>query len=200
MFLEPKSITTPIGESLPISLGVALPLETNATKIRAATIEVAAQLIVQSLETAGLQSDEQPLDAVLYSLLLLWKGVEDHFTPLPPAFMQPKKKDVAEERPIVGEYPDRNAYQWVHTIAEAYHWSRAEILALHPVEAARFVQEIYIEQQQRREFEYSLSEVAYDGKGKFKSLPKPAWMEPTQDRPIPKLRTIYESPSPESGS
>lgn len=85
------------------------------------------------------------------------------------------------------DYKGRDLHVWIHTIASTYAWSREEILGLVPEEAVIYIQEIMLDDQFRREWEYSLS-----GQGmvynkttrtsRFRPLPRPRWMvkrEPT---------------------
>jgi len=70
---------------------------------------------------------------------------------------------------------------WVHKIAAAYGWSRTEILDLSPEEAVIYLQEILIQDQLGREWEYGLSGVGrhYNPKTKksrFVPLSRPSWM------------------------
>jgi hypothetical protein len=78
------------------------------------------------------------------------------------------------------DYDERVIVLWIHMIASAYHWALNEIRNLWPDEAAQFVQEILIDDQLTREWEYSLSQVAYKydkkGKGELVPLGRPAWM------------------------
>jgi hypothetical protein len=92
------------------------------------------------------------------------------------------------------EYPNRWVLSWINLVASAYHWSRAEIFELDVDEFYGYVQEILVDQQLAREFQYSLSEMAfpYDEAAKariFKPLKRPVWMqmssEPKKQR-IPK--------------
>lgn len=84
------------------------------------------------------------------------------------------------KRPVPWDYPGRNMVWWVHLIARAYSWSYSDILQLWPEEAAKFVQEILVDDQLDREFFHSLSEVAYavnkGGKARYVPLRRPMWM------------------------
>jgi hypothetical protein len=86
-----------------------------------------------------------------------------------------------KDRTVPWDYPERDEILWIHTLATAYHWSKADIEALWPEEAVAYLQEIRAEEQYSREFAYSLSEVAYPydkatKKSRYKPLDRPAWM------------------------
>jgi len=78
------------------------------------------------------------------------------------------------------DHPDRPFLMWIHLLATYYGWSLTEIESLWPEDAAMYVQEILVDEQLRREWEHSLSPVAYPadkkGKTKFTPLPRPVWM------------------------
>lgn len=84
-------------------------------------------------------------------------------------------------RSVPWDNPLRSVLIWIHLIARAYSWSKAEIENLWPEEAVGFVQEILADQQSEREFAHSLSEVAYEynkstKKSRYKPLKRPVWM------------------------
>ena len=83
--------------------------------------------------------------------------------------------------PAPWEYPERMRHYWVHVLAFAYKWSKEQIENIWPEEAFAYLQEIIAQDQQDREFEHSLSEVAYQydsgtKKSRYKPLIRPAWM------------------------
>jgi len=90
-------------------------------------------------------------------------------------------RDHRRSRPPPWDHPDRTYVLWIHLIATNYGWSREEIENLWPEEAAAFVQEILIDEQTKREWEYFLSPIAHPtdkrGKDMFKPLPRPLWMQ-----------------------
>lgn len=84
-------------------------------------------------------------------------------------------------RSVPWHYIGRSAFVWLHTIARAYNWPRAEIETLWPEEAIAFIQEIMVDEQLEREFLYSLSEVAYSydkatKKSKYLPMARPLFM------------------------
>jgi hypothetical protein len=79
------------------------------------------------------------------------------------------------------EYPNRTWYLWMNLIASAYHWGMDTIAQLDVEDAIPLIQEIFIDQQYKREWEWSLSEIAYPynsstKKSKYVPLERPSWM------------------------
>ena len=85
-------------------------------------------------------------------------------------------------KPIGWDYDERSWYVWAYSLARAFGWSLEYIAELDINDAIALIEEIYVQDQLDKEWEWSLSEVAYplspDGKTKkFNPLPRPPWME-----------------------
>ena len=80
------------------------------------------------------------------------------------------------KKPEFWDYEERWAVSWIHLVASSYHWSRAEILDLDVDEFFHYIQEILIDRQFNKEWEYGLTSIAYP-EGKFKPLERPIWMK-----------------------
>ena len=108
----------------------------------------------------------------------------------------PMLKIRIKERAIVSpwDHPDRPFLMWIHLLAQNYGWSLTEIESLWPEDAAMYVQEILVDEQLIREWQYSLSSVAYPadkkGKVKFRPLPRPSWMLRGRPRKIKILKEL----------
>ena len=94
-------------------------------------------------------------------------------------FQLPQPQDPDPEAPAI-EYSGRELAVIVHSLAEAYGWDLAQILALPREVALAQAQEILITDRRRREWEHMLSEVAWGynkttGKSEYKPLPPPSW-------------------------
>lgn len=81
------------------------------------------------------------------------------------------------------DYPERTWHLYSHLLAKTYGWTLSEISQLHVEEALAKIQEIIVDDQLDREFQYGLSEVAYHydkntKTSKFVPLPRPHWMRP----------------------
>jgi hypothetical protein len=87
------------------------------------------------------------------------------------------------------EYEGRTWYLWAHTLAHSYGWSLNYIANLDPNDAIALMQEIYLEEQFEKEWQWGLSEIAYPynpntKKSEFKELSRPSWMH--KEYKIPK--------------
>jgi hypothetical protein len=81
------------------------------------------------------------------------------------------------------DYDGRTWHVYAHLLADHYGWTLEYISRLQVVEALAKIQEILTEEQLDREFQHSLSEIAYPydantKKSKFTPLTRPSWMRP----------------------
>lgn len=94
-------------------------------------------------------------------------------------------------KPVPWDYQGRASIAWVHLFAEAYGWTKDQVLELWPEEAIGLMQEIEASDFSRREFQHVHSELAWTfdkrGKGTYKPLKKPAWMVFRQSRLLTRL-------------
>jgi len=86
------------------------------------------------------------------------------------------------------EYEGRTWYLWANIFAKNYGWTLEYIADLDVDEALGLMEEIMVEDQLRREWEWSLNEIAYPynpatKKTEFKPLPRPQWMNPPISKP-----------------
>ena len=84
------------------------------------------------------------------------------------------------------EYPGRTWYIWLHALAKEYGWSIEYIENLHLDDGIALLEEILLDGQFEREFQWSMSQNAYSydentKQSKFNALDRPEWM-----RPVPK--------------
>lgn len=97
------------------------------------------------------------------------------------AMIQSSKKEHSEKLPDAWEYEERTWYAWVHILAGSYHWVIEYIAELDVDDAFALIQEISIQAQYDREWQYGLSDVAYEYDksskvSRLKPLPRPSWM------------------------
>lgn len=83
--------------------------------------------------------------------------------------------------PISWDYEGRTWYMWSHMLASKYGWTLEYIADLYFEDAIALIQEILLEDQLQKEWEWSLTELAYQPnkvtkQSEFKSLPRPSWM------------------------
>ena len=92
------------------------------------------------------------------------------------------------------DYEERTWYLWSHVLASAYGWTLEYIADIDFNDALALIQEITIDEQLKKEWEWGLSELAYPynestKKSQFHPLPRPHWMKETVIvKPIKKVR------------
>ena len=99
---------------------------------------------------------------------------------LPMIMYSEKKSDVLEKK-YNWEYFGRTWYFFLHSLSSAYGWSIETVENLDVDDALALIQEILIDEQMDKEFQYSLSEIAYpyDDARKlnvFRPMERPLWM------------------------
>lgn len=78
------------------------------------------------------------------------------------------------------DYTGRVWYFWAHSLASRYGWTLEYVANLTPEDAIALMQEILVEDQFSKEWEWNLSDIAYSsdkhGHITHKELPRPVWM------------------------
>ena len=194
LFKGPNRVETPLGTSR-LSLGVVLQLEwidrAYLEALNQKNVLKAVEAVLSFIEAGGLDYQNSYMVEVLESLFIIHEALDQIFKNLPPA-LQPvsKKKDTP---PVPWEYPEMGYVSWIHQLAKNYHWDRETILNLDPLEAAWYIQEIKTDEVFDREWQYSLSELAYaydktSGKSRFIPLSRPEWMQPVKPVEVPIIK------------
>ncbi len=116
------------------------------------------------------------------------------------AILKPKKEN-QEEKKSTWDYPERTFYLWSHIIASQYGWTLEYIADMPFDDALALLQEAMVEDQLHKEWEWSLSEVAYGmnestKKTEFHPLPRPKWMSEEIIAPPVKKVKILKSMMP----
>lgn len=98
------------------------------------------------------------------------------------------KAHVEDKEPLPWEYPGRAWYFWLNLFSKNYDWEIEYISSLEIDDAIGLYQELEIDKQLEREWEWSMSEVSWqydpsDKKSHFKALPRPNWMLPIAPKP-----------------
>jgi hypothetical protein len=80
------------------------------------------------------------------------------------------------------EYPGRNWYYWLNTLCKVYGWSKEQVENLEIDDGIGLLQEILIDEQMQKEWEWGISEVSHGynadtKKSEFHELPRPEWMK-----------------------
>lgn len=86
------------------------------------------------------------------------------------------------------EYEGRSWYFWLNLLSEKYGWNMDYISLLDIDDAIGLYQEIEIDRQLQKEWEWGLSEIAYQydkasKSSKFHPLSRPSWMMPIAPKP-----------------
>jgi hypothetical protein len=92
------------------------------------------------------------------------------------------KSDPTKPKEIPWEYDERDWFWWVHTFAKNYSWTISVVEELDIDDALALLQEVLVEQQFEKEWQWGLSEIAYPynagtKKQEFQKLDRPVWME-----------------------
>ena len=95
-------------------------------------------------------------------------------------FLRTKIKDRKE----IWDYEGRTWYVWAHMFSEKYGWKLDYISELDVDDAIALAQEISIDEQLEREWEWMTAEIAYQAKDGFKPLERPDWMRFTKAEPV----------------
>ena len=94
--------------------------------------------------------------------------------------LEKKKKNEKKE---AWYYDGRSWYEWANLLAKKYAWTLEYISELDITDAMGLMQEIMLDEQLQKEWEWGLSEksVSYDARSKvsrFNALLRPGWMLP----------------------
>lgn len=106
----------------------------------------------------------------------------------------PKRDRRKEQKKQPWEYDGRMTYVYFDMLARNYRWSLDQISELYPEDALLLIQECLIEEQNKMEWDYTLSDKGYryDSKsGKTTGrdpFPKPSWMIETKMPSVGKIR------------
>jgi hypothetical protein len=112
---------------------------------------------------------------------LFYLGCEANLPTIP--FPMLRNFDKAESNEAPWEYINRSWYLWANTFASKYGWSLEYIAELEIDDAIGLMQEVLIDEQLDREWEWDLSEITYSydtntKQSKHAEYPRPQWMLP----------------------
>lgn len=115
------------------------------------------------------------------------------------AILKPKKEEPKPE--ASWEYPERTFYLWSHILASHYKWTLEYVAEMNFNDALALLQEAMLDEQLQKEWQWSLSEVAYAynealKKSEFRPLPRPSWMRGDMIAPPVKKVKIPKSMMP----
>lgn len=137
-----------------------------------------------------LQTDEQIVNPNFLNVLRSYvEIVNNNALEAEAVFLRPAPVDKTETKTEIKrprwDYDGRTAALWIDAFARNYGWDLAKILELDINTAAYLYQEILINEQYEKEWQYGLTEFAYptdsSGKSHFQPLPRPYWMRENID-------------------
>lgn len=93
------------------------------------------------------------------------------------------------------EYTGRSWYFWLNTFAKNYGWPEEAIANLDIDDALGLYQELQLDDQLQKEWEWGLSEIAYpyeefSKKQVYKPLQRPSWMMPMIPKQLPVVKML----------
>lgn len=150
------------------------------------------EVMVKVIEMAIIPSQEVQWDAlpwydflIVYSLVLQVNAPTIQFP-----ILNSQQRD---EKKLPWEYEGRSWYFWLNLFAKNYGWDEETISSLDIDTAIGAYQEIAIDEQLQKEWEWGLSEVTYSydkstKKSKHTPLQRPAWMNPIISKQLPVVR------------
>lgn len=92
-----------------------------------------------------------------------------------------QRKEIIDDSKPSWDYPERTWYLWSHILASTYGWTLNYIESLYFNDALALIQEIMVDAQLKKEWDWGLSEIGYqyDESAKIsrlRPLPRPSWM------------------------
>ena len=177
-------------------------------QVREQTLQVKRPHLKLWLELDSIQkrilSDINPIESIIEYLFKATEKEEEFFKEAPwfevaeayikisylciPKIKFPLFIDAKQQKPPSWDYPERYWYAWCHIFSKAYGWNVDTVSELEIETAFGLLQEIMVEDQLQREWEWSITEIAYPynsttKKSEFKPLPRPSWMKPPVEAP-----------------
>ena len=166
-------------------LRVWLRLEFLQSSIREAVGANIADLLCEYVSTALRVSKTDVVGAPWFEVAYAFKSVYlvNTVSIDIPLLRRPSKEHTDEP----WEYDERDWYVWAHTLAREFGWSLEYIAELDVEDAFKLSQEILLDRQFQREWEWMLSDRAftYDpnlGRSRVNELPRPPWMQAEIDK------------------
>jgi len=102
-----------------------------------------------------------------------------------------------EQKELPWEYDGRSWFFWLNLFSRNYGWSIEQIENLDIDEAIGLYQEIEIDNQMKKEWEWGLTEISYEYNpttkmSTLRPLPRPEWMKPIAPQVMPKVKMRRE--------
>lgn len=101
------------------------------------------------------------------------------------------------DKKLPWEYGGRAWYFWLNLFSKNYGWTENQIEYLDLDTALGLYQEISIDEQLEKEWEWGLSEIAYSynsstKKSEYRPLDRPTWMKPLIPKQLPVVRIMKQ--------
>jgi hypothetical protein len=105
----------------------------------------------------------------------------------------PLLKEQPKKEQMPWEYEGRTWYLWANLLAKSYGWTLDYIAELPPTDAIALLQEVLTDDQLEKEWQWGMSEIAYQynentKKSEFKPLTRPVWMQKEIRKPVKMVR------------
>ena len=148
--------------------------------------------IIRFIEIASPSSKIKWTEVPWQEFLSIYSEAVDLNSPsLPFPLLISRKK--AEEKQLPWEYEGRSWYFWLNLFASNYGWDETTIGNLDIDTAIGLYQEILIDEQLQKEWQWGLSEIAFPynqstKKQEYKPLDRPEWMLPLAPKELPVIR------------
>jgi hypothetical protein len=157
-----------------------------------------AHSMAQVVATAVLSSLQEVIEAPWFELTEAYSKLLDLNRPWNIPMVQ---NSHTEQKPVGWEYPGRDWFWWFNLFARHYGWHRELIEDLDIDEAISLLQEILVDEQMEKEWQWSLSEIAYPyndatKKSVFKPLERPEWMQPAANLKLMQKTRLRKSMMP----
>ena len=153
------------------------------------TLEDAKEKIHKAVKSASREAIASSICSYLSIALSLsiddlvslpWYEVADAFETVQitnyPQYEFPFLNANVDDRRETWDYEGRTWFIWAHIFAKAFGWNLEYIAELDVDDAIALAQEIAVDNQLEKEFQWMVSEVPHQVEGGFKPLQRPRWM------------------------
>jgi len=147
---------------------------------------------IRFIEMASIQSEIKWDEVPWWEFLTAYSEVVKLNTPTIdfPILTSTQKK---EDKKLPWEYAGRSWFFWLNLLAGNYGWNEEQIANTDIDTAIGCYQEILIDDQFRKEWDWGLSEIAYPYNAStktsnFKPLDRPEWMRPIAPKHLPIIK------------
>lgn len=148
--------------------------------------------MIEFIETASILESPIEWDKVFWGdfVNVYSKAVMENLPRLRFPILEENKKEIIR---FPWEYQGRAWFFWLNLFASNYGWSEESVSEMDIDSALGLYQEILVDSQFQKEWEWSLSEIAFPynsstKKQEYKPLARPNWMLPETPKELPKVK------------